>query len=81
MLNIYGSMLCPDCVQCEQELKAAGIPAVFHDIGTDLAALKEFLRIRDTSPLFDQVREAEKIGIPCLVRENGSITLNWKEVM
>jgi len=79
MLKIYGSILCKDCVQCKEELDAAGVAYEFMDFADSLLSLKEFLAIRESCPLFDEVRKAGAIGIPCTVREDGSITLDWKE--
>lgn len=81
MIKIYGSMLCKDCVQCRQELDRAGVAYEYLDFSDDLKNLKEFLTIRDGSPLFDEVREKGGIGIPCIVKEEGSVTLNWVEFM
>ena len=77
MLKIYGSMLCPDCVECCEDLNAAGVSYEFHDFAESLLNLKEFLAIRDTSELFDSARKEGKIGIPCIVDDNGIISLDW----
>lgn len=79
MLKIYGSMLCPDCVRCREDLDKAGVEYEFLDFGESLKSLKEFLKLRDGSPMFDTVRAEGKIGIPCLQREDGSLALNWEE--
>lgn len=81
MLKIYGSMLCKDCVQCRADLDAAGIAYEYHDFADSLLHLKEFLAIRDRDPLFVDVRKAGAIGIPCILREDGSIALDWAEYM
>ena len=81
MIKIYGSMLCKDCVQCREELDAAGVEYEYLDFGEDLHALKEFLAIRDSDGQFDGVRKNGSIGIPCIVRENGTVTLDWAEFM
>ena len=81
MLKIYGSMLCPDCVECRADLDKAGVQYEYLDFSENLKALKEFLAIRDGNPLFDPVREKGGIGIPCIVREDGSITLDWEEFL
>lgn len=81
MLKIYGMMLCPDCVECCADLDKAGISYAFLDFSSEVRNLKEFLKIRDGSALFDPAREAGSIGIPCIVKEDGSITLDWKECM
>lgn len=31
MLKIYGSLLCPDCVQCKNDLTAAGVEFEYLD--------------------------------------------------
>lgn len=81
MLKIYGSMLCPDCVQCRKDLDRTGVEYEYLDFSDSLKNLKEFLKLRDESSLFDRVREAGGIGIPCIVREDGSMTLDWEEYM
>jgi glutaredoxin-related protein len=80
MLKIYGSMLCPDCVQCRQELDEAGIEYEYLDFADNLLYLKAFLKLRDLS-VFDQVRENGSIGIPCIVKEDGAVTLDWSEFL
>lgn len=79
MLKIYGSMQCPDCVQCREDLDKAGVAYEYLDFSDSLGYLKEFLDLRDHAPVFEPVREAGKIGIPCIVREDGSVTLSWEE--
>lgn len=81
MLKIYGSMLCPDCVQCRADLDRAGVEYEYLDFGDSLMNLKEFLKIRDNSPLFDASREAGSIGIPCVVEADGNISLDWEQYL
>ena len=81
MYKLYGTMLCKDCVACVDALKATGVAFAFHDIGNDLDNLKVFLRLRDQSPLFDEVKSRGAIGVPCIVREDGSLTLDWESCL
>ena len=81
MLKIYGSMLCPDCVECRADLDKAGVEYEYLDFSDSLKNLKEFLKIRDGSGLFDEVRERGSIGIPCIVEEDGTILLDWEKYM
>ena len=78
MLKIYGTMLCKDCVQCCQELDQSGVSYLFLEFNESLQYLKEFLSIRDHSELFSSVKENGAIGIPCLVDDDGSISLSWQ---
>ena len=77
MVKIYGSMLCPDCVRCLEELDRVQKEYVFLDFSADLKNLKEFLALRDGDSVFDEVRREGKIGIPCIVAEDGIVTLEW----
>ena len=79
MLKIYGSMLCKDCVECVADLKKENVEFEFLDFADSLLHLKEFLKLRDENALFDAVREKGSIGIPAIVKEDGSLTLDWEE--
>lgn len=74
---IYGSKLCPDCVRCLEDMEKNGVRYEYRDFGNDLRALKEFLTIRDRDPQFNSIREDGKIGIPCIVDDDGTVRLNW----
>lgn len=79
MLKIYGSMLCPDCVNCCKDLDQAGIRYEFLDFADHLKNLKEFLALRDKEAIFNSAREQGSIGIPCIVNEEGSVSLSWDQ--
>ena len=81
MLKIYGSMLCKDCVECVADLKQANVEFEFCDFADSLLYLKEFLKIRDENSLFDEVRVKGSIGIPTIVKDDGSICLDWTEFL
>lgn len=81
MLKIYGSMLCPDCVKCREDLDRAGITYEYLDFSEDLRNLKVFLDLRDHNEIFADIRKAGKIGIPCIVGEDGGLSLSWAEFL
>ena len=81
MIKIYGSMLCKDCVQCREDLDKTGIAYEYLDFADSLLHLKEFLAIRENSPVYEEVKKNGTIGIPCIVKEDGTITLDWEELM
>ena len=81
MLKVYGMRICPDTVECLEALTKAGLEYEYLDFAEKTANLKDFLKLRDSSPLFDTVRQEGNIGIPCIQREDGSVTLDWHEVM
>lgn len=79
MLKIYGHMQCPDCQKCREDLDKANVEYAYLDFSVSLRYLKEFLLLRDSAEMFTQVKEKGSIGIPCIQREDGSITLSWEE--
>lgn len=81
MLKIYGSDLCPDCVNCKADLDKAGVAYEYLSITEHLPSMKEFLKLRDTQGEFDAAREKGSIGIPCLVDEEGNLSLTWEKYL
>ena len=77
MLKIYGSMMCPDCVECRRDLDEAGVAYEYLDFADDLRNLKAFLALRDKEPAFETIRAEGKIGIPCILGEDGTVSLDW----
>lgn len=77
MLKVYGSILCPDCVRCREDLECGGVDYEYLDFSDSLGNLKDFLRIRDGSDVFADAKREGYIGIPCIVDENGAVTLDW----
>ncbi len=81
MLKIYGSMLCKDCVQCREELDKAGVAYQYLDFSDELKNLKEFLALRDSLDIFADAKVAGGIGIPCLVDDDGNVSLTWDKYL
>lgn len=78
MIKIYGMHTCSDCISLEPQIK--GNPDYkMVDIGEHVRNLKEFLRLRDTHPAFEQARKNGYVGIPCFVLEDGTVTLSPEE--
>lgn len=72
MIKVYVMATCPDCTPVIEQL--AGNPDyLLVDIGEHVRNLKEFLQLRDIHPAFDDIRGRGAIGIPCFVREDGSV--------
>ena len=71
---IYGTDLCPDCVTAKRALDEKKIAYDYVDITKDIADLKAFMRLRDTSHAFDEVKKAGNIGVPAFVSEDGTIS-------
>ena len=71
---------CPDCSEAKK-LFAGNPDYELIDIGRQARNLKEFLALRDNHPAFAKVRERGTIGIPCFVKEDGSVTISFKHFL
>lgn len=80
-MKVYGAEICIDCRNYKAIQKARGFDAEYIDITADTTNLREFLKIRDNSSLFDDVRAHSGIGIPLFVKEDGSMTFEIDEAM
>ncbi len=78
MIRIYGMSTCPDCTRIKDEAVGNSRYEII-DIGTHAKYLKEFLRLRDSNPAFDPVKEKGYIGIPCFLLEDGTVTFSAEE--
>ncbi len=80
-LIVYGTRNCQDTVEALETFARNGIDVDFRDIDKDTKTMKEFLALRDTKEIFAPVRECHKIGVPCVIKENGTMTLDWEEIV
>lgn len=79
---MYGMMICPDCEESLKLLQEdSAVEVEFRDFNSETAHLKEFLKYRDTNPMFDEIRAEGKIGIPLFVLEDDSLTFDINEVL
>ena len=78
MLKVYGSELCPDCIECKFNLERNNIEYENKDITKNLKYMKEFLRLRDKDTTFDDAKDNGYIGIPALLTDDGKLTLDWE---
>lgn len=77
-ITVFTSPLCPDCREFKVNLEAHGIEYEAVDITGSMRSLKAFLKLRDGLPEFREAREAGSVGIPAVVRGDGSVTLDWE---
>ena len=78
MTKVYVMSSCPDCFEVKARLSGNQDFEII-DIGEHVRNLKEFIRLRDTSPAFDTVKANGSIGIPCFVSEDGQVSFDTEE--
>lgn len=80
-MKVYGAEICIDCRNYKAIQKARGFEAEYIDITENTDNLKEFLRMRDSDPVFVPVKEHGGIGIPLFIREDGTKTFDIDEAL
>ena len=79
MIKMFVMHTCPDCEYVEKQVEGNPDFEII-DIGKHVRNLKQFLDLRDSNPAFDEAKAIGDVGIPCYVREDGSVTLYSKDV-
>jgi len=81
MLIIYGTHFCPNTLFAIMKCKEAGITPAFKNIAGSLEVMKEFMVLRDKTPLFNSWKAEGRIGIPFYVLEDGTQTFDLQEAI
>ena len=82
MVTFYGSHICSGCREAKELFGEKGFEGFqFVEITESTDNLRAFLKLRDTREELREAKEAGRIGIPCFVREEGSITLEPDDVL
>lgn len=76
MAKLYGTHLCPDCVEAMVYLDSIGYKYEFLSITDNLMNLKEFLKYRDTREEFKEFLGKGYVVIPALLTDDGKFILN-----
>ncbi len=81
MLKVYGSGMCPDCIEFKYNLDINNIEYENIDITQNLKGLKEFLRLRDKEEIFNEAKENGYIGIPAFITDDENLSLDWESYL
>ena len=75
MPKVYGTMLCPDCVEAKEYFEKVNYKYEFVNITESMKNLKEFLVLRDNRKEFDDVKKFGYVGIPAILTDDNKIIL------
>ena len=75
MPKVYGSMLCPDCVEAKEYFEKVNYKYEFINITESMKNLKEFLALRDNRKEFEEVKKLGYVGIPAILTDDNKIIL------
>ena len=80
-VTVVGSHLCPDTLYALNKLVEAGMEIEFKNMSASLPDLKVYLKLRDEEPMYEKVKAGGGIGIPCFILEDGTKTMDLKDVL
>ena len=73
---LFGSEHCAHCGPAKDLLTEKQVKFTYVDITADMPRLQMFLKIRDESPAYTEIRGSGKIGIPSLQVNDVEYVLN-----
>lgn len=82
MVKFYGSHICSGCreaLELFQKKEFTGFE--FIEITETTDNLRAFLKLRDERPELQEAKREGRIGIPCFLREDGSIVMEPEELL
>ena len=80
-VTVIGSHLCPDTLYALNKLVEAKADITFQNLSASLPDLLDYLALRVSSPVFEGPKAKGSLGIPCFVREDGTVTLELEQVL
>ena len=80
-MKVYGSNICPGTLRFLSILAENGVMPLFINVTGSIDHLKEFTLIRDTNPVFDEVRGTGSIGFPLIQLDDGTYTRDVNGVL
>lgn len=78
MIKLYGIRSCPECSGLYEQIKDDSRFEII-DVAQHILLLKEFLSLRDSREEFAEARANGYAGLPCFVKEDGSISFSAEE--
>ena len=76
MVRIYAMPTCPYCAYIHEHVKGREDEFEYINIGEHIRYLSAFMRLRDTDPVFDRMKQIGDVGVPAFVFEDGSVSID-----
>ena len=80
MIKTYGMPSCPYCDYVHEQIIGRENEFEYIDISKHISYMSAFIRLRDTSPIFDHCKEIGDVGIPAFVLEDGRVSIDPADV-
>jgi glutaredoxin-related protein len=76
MIRIYAMPTCPYCDYIHEQVKGREDEFEYINIGEHIRYLSAFMRLRDTDPVFDRMKQIGDVGVPAFVFEDGRVSID-----
>ena len=76
MIKIYAMPTCPDCDSIHEQRTGREDEFEYINIGEHIRYLSAFMRLRDTNPVFDRMKQIGYVGVPAFVFEDGRVSID-----
>ena len=76
MIRIYGMPGCPYCDYVHEQIRGREDEFEYINIGESIRNMSAFMRLRDSCPVFDRMKEIGDVGIPAFVFEDGRVSID-----
>lgn len=76
-ITVYGHAHCPYSIKMKEMLTENDIKFDYIDIAEGIPQMKAFLKLRETRPEFEPIKETGKVGVPCVVLGDEEKLLFW----
>jgi glutaredoxin-related protein len=80
-VTMIGSHLCQNTLYALIKLKEHNVTIDFQDVAASFPALREYIHVRETSPVFEAYRKTGDIMMPYIKMEDGTETLHFEDVL
>ena len=79
MIKIYGMPTCPYCDYVHEQVKDRKDEFEYINIGANIKDLSDYVRLRDSNPIFDHLKAIGDLGVPAFVFEDGTVSVDPKD--
>lgn len=80
VMQVFYSDVCPDTQPFLTALDKAGFDYEPININETIPNLKAFLAYRDHHPAFEPIKEANRVGVPVLIRSENDLIFDVAEI-
>lgn len=80
-MKLIGTDLCIKCIEAKERLEEEGITFEYTDFTQDIHELKKFFLFRDSHDEFLASKKEGRIGIPCFLFEDGTLTPDLEQAI